>query len=391
MKNKYHLIISKTSSLIGTQIFSIFLNLWIVSNYKNAIMLPLSLSITSVITLIFSLFGGAASASYNVKKILQILDIISAMLCGVGMLICWVKDTNHYFVYIALTITNSFLSLTSSFSGPIFKKMTGIIVKKTEILDYNEMLSASKEIVQLIIPSVTSFLFSLNLINVYIALGINALSFFISFISISGIKNFNHVRKGVPTKVWSNYVDSMKEITKTQTSFENFLNIFFLYICASGLNILMPIYTVHTLSSSSMYGILESFQALGAAISIGTFKLWPVDPSLKKERKGIIITALVLLLTPFVNPKITLSLSMFILSFFYLRYNVAFQTFMQLNFPNRILGHVYSLFYIVTAISTLLGNALVGWLSDVNVNFCLMVISLIMIITNLPVLLERRC
>ena len=201
-----NLVISKTASLIGTQFFYTFVSLWVASNFSNTSMLALSLSLTSVITLIFTLFGGATSRSPNIVKILLKIDILSAFLC-VFMAVISISNENKIFVFMVLTILNSLLSINTSFSGPIFKKLTGLIVPNQDILKYNEILSASKELVKFIMPMLTSLLYSIGVVSAFVALFINGISFLISYVSLSGIPKSNIVYQiNQQNKVNNNYL-----------------------------------------------------------------------------------------------------------------------------------------------------------------------------------------
>lgn len=381
MKAK-NLIISKTASLIGTQFFSVFLSLWIVNNYSKASMLSLSLSLTSIITVIFTLFGGAASASTKIITILCVLDLFSMGLCLVSATMWLFGATSRTATYIILTTVNSLLSLNSSFSGPIFKKLTGIIVIKDKILKYNEILSASKEIVRLVVPTITSFMYAAGWINAFLALTINGISFLISFISIYNLKKFNTSIGNVKEHIHPHFREAFTVVFKKKDNFDKYLNIFLLYIFISGINVLVPFYTVHVLKSSWFYGVLETSQSLGAIMAISTFKFYKVDISLYKERIGLALSALFLALVVPTQSKVIFTIDMSILAFYYLRYNVAFESYLQLKFKNSVLGEVYSLYYGLTSIATLIGNTLIGIVGDYNANLCFLIVSLSIVLIN---------
>lgn len=380
-----NLVISKTASLIGTQFFYTFVSLWVASNFSNTSMLALSLSLTSVITLIFTLFGGATSRSPNIVKILLKIDILSAFLC-VFMAVISISNENKIFVFMVLTILNSLLSINTSFSGPIFKKLTGLIVPNQDILKYNEILSASKELVKFIMPMLTSLLYSIGVVSAFVALFINGISFLISYVSLSGIPKSNIVYQiNQQNKVNNNYLKAAKLVFQNKSHFEKFQNIFLLYIFVAGLNILLPFYTVRIIKSPLIYGFIESGQAFGAIIASVTFKIFKVDISLRKERLGIALASVIILLEPLIKNVALLGIGMLVLSFFYVRYNVGFQSYLQVNIDNESLGYVYSIYYTLTAISALIGNTFTGMISSNDISMTLSFIGLSMIVINLNV------
>ncbi len=381
-----NLVISKTASLIGTQFFSVFLSLWIVNSYSKASMLSLSLSLTSVVTIIFTLFGGAASAGTRIIRILCFLDLLSMGLCLVFAVMCLFGAKTRLTTYIILTTLNSLLSLNSSFSGPIFKKLTGIIVVKDKVLKYNEILSASKEIVRLVVPTVTSFMYAAGWVDAFLALAINGLSFLISFISIYNLRKFDASLVNAEKHKGSHYKEAVAAIFNEEKNIKKFLNIFLLYIFIAGINVLVPYYAVHIFKSSWLYGVLESSQSFGAILAILTFKFYKVDISLRKECVGLVLSALWLALVVPTQSKMIFIIGMAILAFYYLRYNVAFESYLQLSFRNNFLGEVYSLYYGLTSIAVLIGNTLVGILGDYNANLCFLTVSLSIGLINFAVL-----
>ncbi|MBP2058709.1 hypothetical protein J2Z60_001898 [Lactobacillus colini] len=383
-----NLVISKTASLIGTQFFSVFLSLWIVNNFSKASMLSLSLSLTSVVTIAFTLFGGVASASTKIIKNLCLLDLLSMIICIFSAIMWLFESTSQLATYIILTVVNSVLSLNSSFSGPIFKKLTGVVVAKDKVLKYNEILSASKEIVRLVVPTLASFMFALGMINAFIALSINGFSFLASFISLYNLGKYDIFPDNVQQSKGSHYREAITALFKDKDNLKKFSNIFLLYIFIAGINILAPYYSVHVFKSSWLYGVLESSQSFGAILAVLTFKFYKVDISMRKERLGLVLSAICMALVVPTQSKALFIIGIAILAYYYLRYNVAFESYMQLGFKNSFLGEIYSLYYGLISIATLIGNTLIGALGDYNANLCFLVTSVAIGLINCSVLIS---
>lgn len=117
-------------------------------------------------------------------------------------------------------------------------------------------------------------------------------------------------------------------------------------------------------------------------MAISTFKFYKVDISLYKERIGLALSALFLALVVPTQSKVIFTIDMSVLAFYYLRYNVAFESYLQLKFKNSVLGEVYSLYYGLTSIATLIGNTLIGIVGDYNANLCFLIVSLSIVLIN---------
>ncbi len=358
MKN--NILFSKISSLSGTILFNIILNIWILESTNNdSNKLGFAMSIAAISSLISTVVGGSFSNSINQVRILKIIDLFSCISC----ISCLFLSHNFY----VLMLLSFILNINYSFGAPITKSLINSVVKKSEIISFNTNLSICVEICKSLVPIIATSLYNLHIINLDIAISINSLSYLISFIFLNKIIDnsgkYSRVNKSI------NYMKTVKMIYSNREFFLLIITGVISNFLLTGYNLFIPIFSKSVLGSSEYYGYLLTGEAVGAIMGSFSAKKWMVDKKIRQERIGILISS-VLFVISFLYPSFLMQLLVALtLSFSYTRYNIAFQSFIQINFHREYIGRTFAMYNIFSNISRVLSANIFGVLFSFSLKF----------------------
>lgn len=367
------ILISKVSSLIGTTIFNTIVNLWILEVFNSSKTLGFILSISSVSAFICSIIGGYLADSKYLLKILQIADLFSAIICVIS--IFFISNVHINYIYLVVFLLNINVALTA----PLIKSLIPSVIKKESIISFNSTLVMFSEIIKIAIPLGATFLFQTKFLSINGALILNTVSFFISFLFIKRVpvKEIKGAIKFVGYRETIKYLKTKKVVTLLIIT--GGLSNFFL----AGFNLLLPIFSVQELKNSIFYGIFLSAESIGALIGALSTKIFIVDKLIVRERMGLLLSSALLYLLIFWQNYMVLILLCFLLNFFYVRYNVAFQSYMQTDVDKEYIGKTFSVSYILSNILLPCGSLLFGILLDYSFGISIGLIATGLVLINL--------
>jgi len=174
-KNFCLLMVSKLISLIGTQMQSFALSLYVLKVTGSATKFASVLALTLIPQLIFAPVAGVLVDWFNRKKILIYLDLLSGIIVGVFAVIYSVNNElllgHIYFIAISL-------SLLSLLYSPAIGTVIPTIVKKEELVSANSTNSFIMNIGNLISPAIAGVL--LSFYGMLLILIVNSISFILS-------------------------------------------------------------------------------------------------------------------------------------------------------------------------------------------------------------------
>lgn len=365
---------SKFSSLIGTNTFNVFLNLWIINVFGDTKSLAYVLSTAGLSSFLFSFIGGTLSTSSNLIRIVKIADLCSFFFCIIAILFQSLFESSNVVLLLLVFLLNVNVSLTS----PSIKRLIGLSVERSVMVNFNNSVNLTCEIIKVLMPIITSFLYGEGLLTIQGALAVNGFSFFISFLFLSKLNI------SVPTlenKKKINYITALKEVRKNSLLLYLLGAGFLSNVLLAGYNLLMPTVAVKLYHSDSFYGLLMSIESLAAIIGLGATKWFKLDPKLSNERKGLFAAAAIILISSIYPNKYIFCISSFVLAFFYARYNVGLQSYIQMEVKNEFIGHIFSLLFISANIALPLGNVLFSFIIDTHMflSICLVALGLMII------------
>lgn len=210
-----------------------------------------------MVTIVIGPFAGVLADRFDRKKILQLTDFISFIMCVLVALI------GHQTVMLyGLIVVNVVLALTGVFSTPAYKAYIGDVVGKEQVVTYNASVVTAVQIIKVASPMIGFVV--LEHLGLRMTLLIEALSFLISLICVSWIRE--------DSKVTVAKVKTSKRVLKDMWDGVVYIfhhqDIFFLLIIASVTNFfvnmfeyLLP-FTNRLLGSDSAYATFLSFSAV---------------------------------------------------------------------------------------------------------------------------------
>lgn len=367
---------AKFFSLAGTNIFNVFINLWAISTFGTTKELAFILSIAGISSFLFSLLGGVLSSGSNVLNIVRYSDLISFMFCIVAVG-AQLFISNNFVILLALVFV---LNINVSLTSPSIKRIIGIVVEKNKIVSFNSFLSVGTQTITVLMPLITSVMFSRHVLSITGAIAINGLSFFISFVFLNRI---NVQVSKLKTKKKVNYITAIK--TVKQDGLLSYLIIagFFSNIFLSGFNLIIPSVAIRVLNDASFYGVLISTESIAAIVGLASIHWIKLDPEVSNERRGLILSGVIMIVLAIFPMKFLFFINSFSLSFFYSRFNVGLQSYIQIKVENKFIGYIFSLTYISSNIAIPIGNILFGYLIDKHISLSIYIVAIGIIIINI--------
>ncbi|NMO79407.1 MULTISPECIES: MFS transporter [Niallia] len=352
MKNK--ILISKVSSLFGTSVFNTIVNLWILDIFNSSHTLGVILSISGISALLFSLLGGYLADSNYLKKILLWADLSSAIFCIISVFL--ISSFSKDIIYLVVFLLNINIALTA----PLIKSLVSNVVQKELIISFNSILAMYSEILKIALPLISTFLYQFDILTLNGALIINAISFFISFLFVKGIQLNELNSKSKLIGYWDTLKYLLNRKVLSMLILTGGISNFFL----AGFNLLLPVFALDKVGNSFYYGVFLSLESIGALCGALSTKYIIVDKMIIKERIGIFFSGILLSSLILFNSKFLLIFICFILNFFYVRYNVALQSFLQTDVNKEYIGKVFSVSYILSNVLLPLGSLFFGYLLE---------------------------
>jgi hypothetical protein len=376
---------SKFSSLVGTSIFNVFINVWVIDTFGSARVLSHVLSIAGVSSLLFSFLGATISKKLYFIKAIRYADGLSAIFCLIADVL--LLTTNYRLpILLALVFT---LNMNVAMTGPSLKRLIGIAVSKDRIIGFNAVISTGTETIKVVMPMLTTFLYTNHWLSLIGTITLNGISFFISFLFIRGIWcESESLSDGNGVTYKSAFVYMLKAPLLAYLIIAGFFSNIFL----SGYTLIIPTIAINNFHDHSLYGLIVSIESAAAILGLLSIRYIHIDEQISRERWGLIVGGLSVGVTGIFLTKEAFMLTSFILGFFYARYNVGLQSYIQINVRNELIGYFFSMIFICASIAVPIGSTLFGLIIDKHAIEALAIISAGITVINAIwfVLISRR-
>lgn len=380
LKNKSFalLIIGKLVSLLGDNIQSFALSLYVLKTTGSAARFGSVLVLSFIPELIIGPIAGVFTDWLDRKKIVVFADLINAAVIGVFAVIFLLRGE--------LTITNIYilvvlLSLTSALFNPAVSSIIPLIVEKEQLVDANGMNSMIMSIGSLVAPVIAGIV--MDKVGIFIILVINSLSFLVSSISEMFIIVPKHNKEVSGFKLATfkedfieglRYIKNSKELMTiiTLAATVNFaltplfeVGIIYIYknilmVTDTDYGFIQTIIAASALVAPILASYISKKLSSGKIIFYGTFlisffslsiSVVIFNPLLKVYSSTIIpITAIAIL-----TSAETVSLAVV---------NIVLNSIMQKTIPSDMLGRINSAMYTVLSSTIPLGQMVFGILYD---------------------------
>ena len=387
----------KITSLIGSNMQSFALSLFVLSTTGSATKFASILAVALIPQLILGPFAGVIVDRFYRKNILIVLDLISGIVVSIFAVSYFIKgEISLTSIYILVII----LSLISTIDSPTLQTIIPTITKKEDLVEANALNSLLMSIGSVISPAIAALAYgSLGLKGVFI---INSISFFLSALSEVFLVIPRNIKKREKLS-FNSFINEFKEGVGFIVKRKDIINIVILAII---LNFAFGSFTVGSTYISKIilkvsdlqYGMIDSAGVIGMIIASFFIGWLSKKNSIGKNLyKSLLISSAVLSgyaivsFKSFVeieNSTIYLYLLMLVITFVMCLYVGLANTFLSINFqyivPLEFMGRVSTVMSTGCMVAMPLSNMVYGYLFDkISVSNIFLISSAIMVIAML--------
>lgn len=356
MQNKNSLIIAKTISFTGTTIFNAILSIWVLEVFNSSKILGNINGYVGIAAIICNLLGGIFADSRYLVKVLLISDFIACIVCfsivEMGVI------ENLLWLYILVFILNASTYLAS----PLFKTLVYYILPKSEITKFNTDLSFLVQLVTIVMPPISTTLYTMGIVSINEAILLNGMSYLISFCVLIPLRKISSEE----AKPNFNYIEALKYLFGKYDILLLVLTGGLLNAFLAGFNIYVPIFTTNIIKNPASYGYLISIESIGGILGILSVKWLDISKKILLERYLFGVSAVLLILVYSFKSVILIAIFTLILTFCLARYNVAIQSIIQQEISQKFLGKIFSIFFLIVNIGLSGGSFIFGQLFSFN-------------------------
>ncbi|AWZ39072.1 MFS transporter [Ligilactobacillus murinus] len=366
MSGKNRLIFSKTISFAGTTLFNSILSIWIIEVFNSSKILGNINGYVGIAAIICNLLGGIFADSRYLMNLLLISDGVACLICffvvGMGL----VDDLLWIYILVFILNANSYLS------SPLFKTLVHYVVRKDEIVKYNTNLSFLVQLITVLFPPVSTTLYAVKLLSMNNVVVLNGLSYLLSFLVLLSFLRKKDSGKG---KISFNYLTAINYLKSDSEMFVLVVTGGLLNAFLAGFNIYVPIFTTKIINNVAIYGYIMTLEAFGGILGIISMKYVKMLNSILLERYLFIISSCLLILLSYYGNLLVIALFTIILTFCLARYNITVQSVIQQDVPQKIIGRIFSLFFLIVNIGSTMGSFIFGYLFSLNNNKPLLLVA----------------
>ncbi|MDV4151047.1 MFS transporter [Clostridium sp. AL.422] len=396
-KNFSLLMFGKITSLIGSNMQSFALSLFVLNTTGSATKFASILAIALIPQLILGPFAGVIVDRFYRKNILIVLDLISGFVVSIFAII--------YFVTGEMTLTNIYvlviiLSIISTIDSPALQTIIPTITKREDLVEANALNSLIMSIGSVISPAIAAVTYGdLGLRGVFI---INSITFFLSALSEVFLVIPRNIKKEEKLSI-NSFIGEFKEGIRFIVKRKDIINIVSLAVIVNfafgsfsvGITYISKIILK---VSDFQYGMVESFGVIGMIVATFFIGWLSKKNSIGKNLyRSLLIVSIslsgyaIVALKSFVeieNSIIYLYLLMLLITLVIFLYLGIANTLINANFqyivPLEFMGRVSTVMGTGCMIAMPISNIIYGYLFDkISASNIFLISSGIMVITIL--------
>ncbi len=387
----------KITSLIGSNMQSFALSLFVLNTTGSATKFASILAIALIPQLILGPFAGVIVDRFYRKNILIVLDLISGFVVSIFAII--------YFVTGEMTLTNIYvlviiLSIISTIDSPALQTIIPTITKREDLVEANALNSLIMSIGSVISPAIAAVTYGdLGLRGVFI---INSITFFLSALSEVFLVIPRNIKKEEKLSI-NSFIGEFKEGIRFIVKRKDIINIVSLAVIVNfafgsfsvGITYISKIILK---VSDFQYGMVESFGVIGMIVATFFIGWLSKKNSIGKNLyRSLLIVSIslsgyaIVALKSFVeieNSIIYLYLLMLLITLVIFLYLGIANTLINANFqyivPLEFMGRVSTVMGTGCMIAMPISNIIYGYLFDkISASNIFLISSGIMVITIL--------
>ena len=325
---------------------------------KSALLLSVVSALQFLPALLFSLFAGVLIDRLPKKRMLIITQSLSLVITFA----LWLLVHSGGIQYWHLLVTSSLLGLVNTLDMPLRQSFVVEMVGHDDLMNAIALNSLTFNVARMIGPSIAGII--MGAFGVSSCFLINSLSFLAVLISLFFIHPIacETVQEKDEQGVFACIGEGLKYIFHNETLFTTMLFMTVVSIFALNYGVTIPVFATQVLGlAETGYGFLMS--ALGAGALTGA--LFVAALSKSGPRRFILfflpaLTGLILILIGNTNSFLTTGLSLAVGGFLFVTYLSTANSNLQIHTVDRYRGRVMSVYSLIVAGSSPIGNLFVG-------------------------------
>ena len=357
-------------SLIGTWMQSVGQSWLVLSITKSPFLLGLIGTIQFLPVMFLSLFAGTLVDRFPKKKILIFTQTISMLLALILSILVFSSKIKYWHIVLLALI----LGFVNTLDMPTRQSFAVEVVGKEDLMNAIALNSAVFNLARVLGPAIGGIMMAY--LGAAWCFLLNGLSYIAVIIGLFKISSKPYVRKEQNKNVLKDIGEGIKYIFNTKLLLQSIILILIVGIFIFNFNVLIPVYTKNTLHmEEKAYGFLLS--CLGAGSFCGamavTFKS-KKGPKVKVMYLSAIMTSIFLVLIGITKSYYISALFLFMAGIFNINFSTNANSTLQMNSKDQYRGRVMSVYSLVFAGATPIGNMFAGTTSDklgANISFFL--------------------
>lgn len=344
-------------SLIGTWMQNIGQS-WLVFTLTGS---PFLLGLVGMIQFLpitcFSLFAGVLVDRFPKKKILIITQSISMVLALILSLLVFIHKVKYPYILVLALM----LGFTNTLDMPTRQSFVVEVVGKEDLMNAIALNSATFNLARILGPSIGALIMSL--LGAGWCFLLNGLSFIAVIYGLFRIKPNAYVRKNkAQGRVLKEIKDGLIYIFHTPVLFKTALTVTVMGIFAFNYSVLLPVFTKNVLhQQEGTYGFLMSSLGIGSLVGALTVSLKSkTGPKENILLFSSIAISIMLICTGFSKQQYIAAISLAITGIFNIYFSTTANSTLQINSRDEYRGRVMSVYALVFAGSTPIGNLFSG-------------------------------
>jgi len=347
-------------SLIGTWMQSIG-QTWLVFSLTGSPMLVGLLGAVQFLPItFFSLFAGVIVDKYPKRTILLITQFIS-MVLAITLFILVFTHTVRYEYILILALILGFLNTVDL---PTRQSFTIEMAGRQDLMNAIALNSATFNLARIIGPAIGALIMA-SLGTEWCFL-LNGLSYMAVLVSLLKIKVKPYVRKQVSNDILKEIKDGLRYIAHEPSLLKTILMVLIIGIFVFNFNVLIPVFTKNVLHQEEyVYGFLMS--SLGAGSFLGALMVSLNSKSGPKANVllgSAVVVSINLMLISFTKMYYYTGVILIVTGIFNIWFSTTANSILQINAKDEFRGRVMSVYSLVFAGATPIGNMFAGFAAD---------------------------
>ncbi len=359
-KNFRNFWLGQCVSLIGTWMQSMG-QAWLVLTLTNSpFLLGLLGAMQFLPITILSLFVGVIIDRYPKKKILLITQSVSMVLALTLALLVF----THTLKYEYILILGVLLGITNAFDMSTRQSFMVEIVGRDDLMNAIALNSAIFNLAKILGPSIGAMIMAT--LGAGWCFLLNGLSFIAVIYGLVQIKVQSYVRKKKSNNIFKEIKDGLKYIYKEKVLFQTILLVSVVGIFAFNYSVLVPVLTRNVLHlQETGYGFLMASLGVGSLFGALTVSFKSKSgPNMKVMIYSATLVAVFLFLIGFTKQYYLLAIILCVTGVFNIYFATTANTTLQMYSKDEYRGRVMSVYSLVFAGATPVGNLFAGLASS---------------------------